>query len=82
MIVDMAIFCPLAPNNGSPVRAGSRSELEVRDTAVLPGLPSNGTYTGDPPSGLMARGAFLGFQSLDRKVCGDVDAVVPVPASC
>ncbi len=43
-------------------------------------LSSNGTYTGDPPPGLMSRGAFLGFQSLDRKVCGDVEAVVQVPA--
>jgi hypothetical protein len=44
MTVDTGIFCPLAPNKRRPLRARPRSVLEVRDTAALPGLSSNGTF--------------------------------------
>jgi len=69
-----------------PDRGGPRTPdiAPVRDDVsghVGPLAPC-GTYTGDPPPGLMSRGAFLGFQSLNRKVSGDVDADVPVRASC
>jgi hypothetical protein len=69
----MTEYCGTRDDRGWPNLAPERQ--------ICSGGPSPiGTYTGDPPSGLMARGAFLGFESLDRKVCGDVDAVVPVPA--
>ena len=55
-----------------------KGKRETRDTftgggGTLPGnyqVSHTGTYTGDPPSGLTTRGAFLGWKSNQEVRCG------------
>jgi hypothetical protein len=73
---------PTSREAGRALRSDPYAPVGDDVSGHLGGPAITGTYTGDPPPGLMSRGAFLGFQSLNRKVCGDVDADVPVRASC
>ena len=78
---DVMVFPGGRVDADGSARSGSSPAPSSQCPAGNVGRSSIGTYTGDPPPGLMARRAFFGFQFPDRKVCGDVDAVVQVRAS-
>src|ERR1035441_8508493 len=60
-----AVFCFKSGRHSSAVRLDAHGSLGARGSC----LPHNGTYTGDPPSGLTTRGTFLGWKSIQEVRC-------------